>query len=135
VPVEDAADAAEAAEIERFIRQYFGAAARAMDTGHLANLEDFSIPQCNCRSLVEFIGRNRPLGVIEGSRTETRSITVQSVGSEMASVVVDRVTPDGRVIDENGETVVVIDNGDGGPAVFALARVGESWKIVQVVEG
>lgn len=133
--VEGLPDPAEVAEVEQFMREYFEAAARAMDTGDLAELEAFSIPQCNCRSLVEFISRNRPLGVIEGSRTQIRSLTVQSVGAEMASVLVDRVTPDGRVVDANGEIVVAIDNGDGGLAVYALARNDESWTIVQVVEG
>ena len=126
--------AAEAAEVEQFVRDYYKAANLALETGDVQNLESFSIPQCDCRSLVDFIRRNHPLGVIEGSRTEVQAVAVQNVGTELASVLVHRRTPDGQVIGENGEVLVVIDNGDGGPAVFALVRLGEEWKIAQVVE-
>jgi hypothetical protein len=129
------AAAADAAEVEQFVRDYYAAANVALETGDVESLEPFSIPQCEyCRHDMEFIKRNSARGTIEGSRTTVRSVTVQDVGPEMASVLVDLVAPDGRVVGPDGATVVVIDNGDGGPAVHALFRTPDGWKIAQVLE-
>ncbi len=98
-------------------------------------MEDYFIPACEyCRNDLEFTKENLALGMIEGSRTVIRSVTVQSVGPEMASVFVDMVTPDGRIVGPAGETLAVINNGDGGSAVHALFRTTDGWKIAQVLE-
>jgi hypothetical protein len=128
--------AAAAAEVEQFVRDYYAAANLALETGDVESLEAFTIPECEyCRNDVEFIKRNAARGTIEGGRTTVREVTVQDVGPEMASVLVDLVAPDGRVVGPDGATVVVIDNGDGGPAVHALFRTPHGWKIAQVLEG
>ncbi len=134
-PVEGNPSAAEVAEVERFVRDYYAAADRALVTGDFAPVESHFIPQCEyCRNDVNFTRENRALGTIEGSRTVIRSVTVQSIGPEMASVFVDMVTPDGRIVGPTGETVAVINNGDGGSAVHALFRTADGWKIAQVLE-
>ncbi len=134
--IEGNPSAAEVAEVERFVRDYYAAANEALATGDVATLETFSIPQCDyCSKDIEFIRRNTARGTIEGSRTTIRSVTVQAVGPELASVLVDLVAPDGRVVAQSGETVVTIDNGDGGPAVHALFRTPSGWRIMQVIEG
>ncbi len=134
--VEGNPSAAEVAEVEQFVRNYYAAVERVIATGDVASLEAFSIPQCEyCRNDREFLARNLARGKIEGSHPVIRSVTVQAVGPEMASVLVDMFIPDGRVVNASGGTVVNIDNGDGGPATHALVRVAEGWQIAQVVEG
>ena len=107
---------------------------RAQEDGDVATLEAFSLPSCNCRSVADFIIRNRARGRIEGSTATVFSVTVQNIGPEMASVVADLAASDGRVVDTQGGTVVTIDNGDRGLVVHALFRTSEGWKIGQVLE-
>jgi hypothetical protein len=133
--VEGNPSAAEVAGVEQFVRDYYTAANDALATGDVTQLEAFSIAQCEyCRDDIEFIKRNTARGTIEGSRTTVRSVTVQGVGPELASVMVDLVAPDGRVVSPSGETVVDIDNGDGGLVVHALFRTPSGWRIAQVIE-
>jgi hypothetical protein len=131
-PEADAA-AADAAEVEQFVRDYYAAINRAQYEGDLAGLEAFSLPGCNCRGTAKAVERMLELGTVEGAAWQLRSIEVQSVHDNVASVSAVVDVADGRVLAPDGEVAAIIDNADTKHYTHAVLRSGNNWVMGQIV--